>query len=438
MHPPSRVHLPSGRIVALKAKEGSLPSARRPNEPLFSELASRVASGALVLREGAQVADLGSFELRDFHSLRAIATRLGWIVEEPIEIDCRNCGETIRHAPCSALELGPYVDDELRDPELDRTLDLSVPHPIPGVRLPDGTLAREVELVSVTVARAAPLHRALRRRRWPLRGAVVAAMGIVSLGVERDPARVATSLACSSERAWGAIRDLFLRAHYPPRLCSAAICTRCGARNEVDAPYDREFEPGEPRGADDAGEPRRGSERPGGASPSNAQPFPPFDVFDDRARGAFEAIAEGEAGVALIVDEGVPACDDGGEPLLGSYVPPGGDPSAPLGVGEITVYYRSFRATWDEEGSYDWARELETTIEHELEHHRGWQTGHDPVDDEERAEIVHEHLRRVGHRASARSSLATLGTDLRDFIAHTWPIWLIVAAASVAISLCEN
>jgi hypothetical protein len=200
---------------------------------------------------------------------------------------------------------------------------------------------------------------------------------------------------------------------------SIVLCPECGARNDVDAPYEREFEPSL------------------STAQSNAQSFPDFDAFDACAREFFERHAGAQAKqVMLILDSGVPACDDGGDPLLGAYVPPGGDPSAPVGVAEITVYYRSFRAMWEEDGPYDWESELGETIEHELEHHAGWRVGHDPMDDDERAEITRERARTMGRKAAMRESVGALGADLRDFLARTWPIWLIVALATLAMSVC--
>jgi hypothetical protein len=176
------------------------------------------------------------------------------------------------------------------------------------------------------------------------------------------------------------------------------------------------------------------------AAGSNDASFPDFDAFDARARTLFEGCAGGDASgpplaqsVRLIVEGGVPACDDGGEPLLGAYVPPGGDPAAPVGAAEITVYYRTFQAVWDEDGPYDWDGELRETIEHELEHHGGWLVGHDPMDDDEREEIARERVRRIGRAETMRGGLAAFGADVSDFMARTWPIWLIVAAATVAI-----
>ena len=425
--PPKRVHLPSGRVVALEAKV-SAPRKRAPGEPLFSELVTLASSGELALREGDAAVDVWTLQLADFHALRAIATRLGWLAEEPIEIGCRNCAEPMRVAPCASLELGPWVDGELDDEELDGTLDLTMPHEIPPVRLPRGTTAREITLRDVTAAEAVPLHRALRRRRLAITDRVVAAMGVVSLGLEKDPRRIAEALERCTDAAWIAIGHLFLQAHYAPRLASVAICPKCGARNDVDAPYDREFEPApfEPQ--------------------SNEELFPPFEAFAARAREIFDSATLEKEGagaaraglVTLIVDSGVPACDDGGEPLLGSYVPPGGDPTAPVGVAEVTVYHRTFEAMWKEDGPYDWDAELTETIEHELEHHDGWLVGHDPMDDEERAEIVREHQRMVGRRTAARRSVSALGADFGGFLARTWPIWLIIAVVSLAITVCNR
>ncbi|MGH7294854.1 MAG: metallopeptidase family protein [Polyangiaceae bacterium] len=420
VRPPKRVHLPSGLVVTMEAKPALAPRPRAKAAPLFSELVELVEGGDLRLATEHGPLDVKALELRDFHALRAVATRCGWLAEEPVEIACRNCGAPFTLAPCATFELGPFVDGELDDPELDETLDLSVAHAIPDVLLKGGRPAREVTLRPVTVAAAAPLHRALRRRRFVLSERVVAAMGIVALGPLRDARRIADALTRCSDEAWGAVGDLFLAAHYPLRFASIARCPGCGARNDVDAPYERELEP---------------SGRPG---PSNAEVFPDFDAFDAAARDAYARIVGSRAGeVRLVVDGEVPACDDGGEPLMGAYLPPGGDPAAPVGNGEITLYYRTFRAMWDD-GPYDWAAEIDETIEHELEHHDGWRVGHDPMDDEERAEIVRERSRIVGQRAAAREGLAALGGDLGGFFAKTWPIWLIVAVATVAVTMCNR
>lgn len=420
VRPPKRVHLPTGLVVAMEAKPGIAPRARERAAPLFSELVELVESGDLRLTTDGGPLAVKTLALRDFHALRAIATRLGWLAEEPVEIACRNCGETFDHAPCASFELGPFVDGELHDPELDETLDLSVAHPIPAIPMKGGRAATDVKLRSVTVAEAAALHRALRRRRFVLSDRVVTAMGVVSLGPLRDARRIADALDRCSDESWGAVGDLFLAAHYSLRLGSVARCPACGARNDVDAPYERELEPSRMDG------------------PSNAEVFPDFDAFDTAARDAYVRIVGArQAEVRLVVDGEVPACDDGGEPLMGAYVPPGGDPISPVGTGEITLYYRTFQAMWTE-GPYDWAGEIDETLEHELEHHDGWRVGHDEMDDEERAEIVREKARLVGAKVAARESLGALGGDFRGFLARTWPIWLIVALVTVAISTCNR
>ena len=51
----------------------------------------------------------------------------------------------------------------------------------------------------------------------------------------------------------------------------------------------------------------------------------------------------------MVIEEGTSAVDDGGDPLLGSYVPPDpGDASMPSRAPLVTIYYRTFRAVWDE------------------------------------------------------------------------------------------
>jgi len=416
-----RVELPSHRVLSLDARPGLRPRARRRAAPLFSELGDLVASGDLVLRDHGEAVDVASLALADFHALRAISTRLGWLAEDPVEIACRNCGLVMTVAPCAALPLGPFIDRELCDPELDATLDLSARHPIVPATLGDGRRAEDVSLLPRTAQDALPLHRALRRRRLVVSDRVVRAIGIGSLGAERDPARIADVLAGCSDDTWDSICQLFLRAHYPPRLRSVVVCSKCEARNDIDAPYEREFDL------------RASSEA------TSADPFPDFDEFSRCAERLFDAIGGPLVGpVRLIVDGGVAACDEGGEPLLGSYVPPDGEPSAPVGAGEVTVFYRTFRAAAAEDGLFEWTAELEETIAHELRHHEGWRLGYDPRDDSERDEVAREQARILGRRAVARGIVSEFGADLRGFVVRAWPLWVVVALAAVATSVCSR
>jgi hypothetical protein len=323
--------------------------------------------------------------------------------------------------PCEGLPLGPFLDGELRDPELDVLLDLSVRHRIPPVALQDGRLAEDVQLRPLTVEMALPLHRALRRRTLVISEHLVRAMGIGSLGSESDAARIAEVLARCSDAPWDRVCELFLRAHYPLRLGAVVVCSQCGARNDVDAPFEREFAPG------------------ACGRPAGVQQCPDFEEFARRAELLFVEIAGPLADeVRLVVEEGVAACDEGGEPLLGAYMPPDGDPSSPVGAGEITVYHRTFRSAAMEDGGFDWDSELEETIDHELRHHEGWRVGYDPMDDSERGEIVREQERVLGRGTVARATVNEFGADLRGFVVRAWPLWVIVVVATVATNVCSK
>jgi hypothetical protein len=416
---PPRLQLPTGRIVDLAGKDGLAPRAASPGAPLFSEVVDLFESGDVTLHSERAPLTVYALELRDFHALRGIATACGLVAEEAIQVHCKNCDTAIDHAPCRAMALGPFVDAEIGDDELDRTLDLGEPYPIPEIALGRVRRAREIVMTPLTVEDAIPLWRALAHGPLHLTSEVVRAMGVAELGPEHNPARIARALSAASDEAFGAVTDLFLEAHYPPRLFSIALCPKCGARNDVDAPYEREFEPS-------LAPVRRGDE--GGAE------LPGFDAFADRAQAIAKEILEprGIDDVMLVVEEGVPAVDDGGEPLMGSYVPGSPEAARPH---EVTVYYRTFRAIWDEDGPFDWDAELEETIEHELEHHTGFLAGDDPMDDDERAEIRSEAVRVIGRRALAREGIRSFGAEALDFARRTWPIWLLVALATLAVTM---
>jgi hypothetical protein len=130
-----------------------------------------------------------------------------------------------------------------------------------------------------------------------------------------------------------------------------------------------------------------------------------------------------------VVESGTPAVDDGGEPLLGSYVPPyAGDLATPSRAPTVTIYYRTFRAIEADGGPFDWEAELEETIEHELEHHLFYLRGDDPMDAAERDAIDHEALRLIGRREATRRTLGSFGESIADFTRRTWPLWVIALA----------
>ncbi|HEY1958126.1 MAG TPA: metallopeptidase family protein [Polyangiaceae bacterium] len=398
-----KFELPGGRVVRLRTKPK--PKPRKASTP------SDLFGGARALFAEILDFDPGTLSLAEFHALRAIATHERWLEEEEIEIECRNCDAPMRVRPCAAMPIAPFSDAELDDEELDATLDLEAAHDVPKLGA--------VRLAPRTAAEAAPLHRALARATFDVTAEVVRAMGVVAIGEKRDPRAIARVLQRCDDRAFAAIERLFLDAHYPPRLFGLAVCESCGTRNDVDAPYDREFAPAE----DDA--------------PRADEPLPTFDAFDALAKRIAEPLLAEAPGppVQLVIEGGVPACDDGGEPLLGSYVPAQeADARNPANPGEITLYYRTFAAMWKEDGPYDLEAEVTETIEHELEHHAASLVGHDPKDEEERDEIAREARRVIGRKAVVRASAGAFAGDLREFWRRTWIVWILVLiAAAIAV-----
>jgi hypothetical protein len=252
-------------------------------------------------------------------------------------------------------------------------------------------------------------------------------MGIVALGPETEPARLARALEAADDEAFASVLDVFLATHYPLRLGAPLRCEECGARNDVDAPYEREFAPSDP---------------PLGAHPAEDTPasYPTDDELSALAEAHFRERARRfpEDSVDLVLTDETPAVDDGGEPLMGSYVP--GSVGDAHGVPErptVTLYLRTFRAMWDDDGPYDVAGEVRETVEHELTHHEHWLTGDDPMDDEERALIAEEARRLHGKKQLARGAARGLGADVLEFLRRTWLIWALILLA-VAVTLAAG
>ena len=390
--------LPSGRVVTLCAsfQASKLPSFQAS---IFAREVAAVDAHLVDL-------DVHALELADFNALRAIIGRLGWLEEEEIEIACINCAEPMKIAPCSTFELGPFVDGELDDPELDRLR--TSKDDSGGIRVEPRTLAQ-----------AAPLHIALGRGPIRITKKIVRALGVVQFRGAHEPLALAKMLRECDDDTFSGVADAFLAAAYSPRLGAAHACPKCGARNDVDAPYEREFIEG------------------AGGRGESAEPFPSFEAFDAEARRIAEKRVPPD--VVLVVEGGVPACDDGGIPLLGSYVPPfEGSDTAPSRGPEVTVYYRTFRAMHDDWCAYDWRAELDETIEHELEHHGFHLAGHDPMHEQERDEIEREAIRTVGKRELVRREIGGQATGIADFIRRTWPFWILLLIVAFAYAVCTG
>ncbi len=426
---PARLSLPSGTTVRIARPEGAASKPRSPNAPLFDEAIEALRAADILDTNGAPI-EPTSLALRDFHVLRAVFMRSGFIHEEEVTIHCRNCDAEIRVVPCTKLEIAPWVDGEAHDPELDHTLPLGEPIEIPAVPLGRVRVATTVTFEERTVVAAASLFEKVAEQDLIVDTALTRAMGIVALGVERNALRIAEALSACEDDRFAAVADAFLGSHYVPRLVCVVYCGSCNARNDVDAPYEREFD------LDAMSRSQLDASRSDRSPPERRARFPSYDAFAERAVQIAKvhlANIPGEP-VEVLVDEGTPAVDDGGEPLLGSYVPPHpGDATNPSRPPSVTVYYRTFLAVWNEEGPYDWEDEIEETIEHELEHHVYFLRGDDPMDDEERAEIRAETVRLVGRREAGRRELTEFGASLKDFGARTWPLWVIAFVALLAM-----
>ncbi|WP_437511676.1 metallopeptidase family protein [Sorangium sp. So ce1099] len=444
---PAQVHLPSGSVVRL-----SDAAARAHAPAVFGAAGGRggdghaavgrcardvqVLAGPSVLADarGAPLDPLG-LPLPDAHVLRALLAFAGVVPEEPGNYTCENCGAPFEVAPSSLLEIGPFTDGELDDPELDRPFDFLASHPIPALRV-GRAVCRGVRLVERTVDEALPLLRLPADGALRIAPSLVVAMGIAALGRERRAPVIADALARAPDEAWAAIVDLYHEARYPARLVAVHRCQGCGARNDLDVPLERELEraPLRAHEADPDGPAAPGA--PAGA----AGAFPDLDAFEARVRAAAERVyeARGVRNIDLFIDAGVPACDDGGEPLLGCYTP--GTPADELGIArppEIRIFYRTFRTEAREDPGFDVDAEIVETIDHEVTHHLHHLAGSDPLDDEEHEHIEREQRRRIGHAEALRRARRGALSDLGGFVRATWPAWLIAAIAT-ALAWCEG
>lgn len=413
-----RLSLPCGARAELDLVAARDVPAGRSRSSLDRALHVLRAPGVLSLHHDAAATSVDALPLADFHVLRVALVQGGAIDEPDVVSPCDNCGAELTVAPAREVELGPFRDGELDDPELDAPFLFGDEHVVPAFRVGRG-VARSVRLAPRTVGDAATLLRRDLRAPIELTPALVAALGVVAVGRERRASAIARALAAAPDATWDAVCDLWDDAHGHPRLIAAARCVACGARNDVPAPAERELS--SPAGPGAA--PRRGRE---------ARVFPEPDRFAALVRAQADAIFARRRvrGVDLIVDEGVPAVDDGGEPLLGCYTPPHTDDLDIPRPPEIRLFLRTFRAEVEADAAFDLEGEVRETIDHELEHHLNFLAGDDPLDDEERDAIVDERRRVVGRRESTRRGLRALGADLYGFLRVGWPLLLAGAIAT--------
>ena len=399
LRPPFTLQLPSGRRARVLA---AAPRAARTLAESFAAL-----DGAVDVDGG-----LASLPLADANVLRVALVQAGLVDEPAVRTLCQNCDHPFDVRPSAAVELGPYLDGELGDEELDE-LDHDADDPIPEVALPSG-VASTARLRVVTVAEVAPLHAALAKPELEVTEDVARALGVVALGDELDTSVIARALDAAPDAALDEVAELFTEAAYPERLTALVLCPSCGARTPVDAPALREF--------------------PAHVEPLAALPlaagYPDDEAFEARARERFRAATRerGIYGVQLIVEHGVPDCDDGGNPLLGSYEPEipeeDGQPGVPP---TVRVFSREFRRAFGDEPDVVFD-EIDETIDHELDHHQAFLSGEDPEHEREQALLVEDERRRVGATESLRRASARARSEVWDLVARMWPFALIALA----------
>ncbi|MBK8251790.1 MAG: metallopeptidase family protein [Polyangiaceae bacterium] len=414
--------------------------------PFAQAFAILSAPGVLAEKNGAPI-DVYSLALRDVHTLRALLYRSRVLIEDEEEFECENCGKAFRAVPSAAWQVGPFLDGELTDEELDAPFPFGVPQPIPRLILPaarrvegeprfrrlrrlDGSRTAEtVTFAERSVADARALFETADKLflgemdSFSVTPALVVAMGIVALGSERRTRVMARALAEAPDPVWAAVVDHFLEAAYSQRLFAAFRGEECSCRNLVDVPLVRELG----RHAVEFSRTRRRREQ---------EPFPDLEAFESLVKKHAERVyaARGVRNIDLIVDDGVPHCDDGGEPLLGSYAPPVGEEVLGGNVRpEVRVYYRTFRSEYEADPTFDVEGEIRETIDHEVEHHLNYLAGEDPLDDEERAAIEEEELRIVGRGEMRRRERASLTRRIGEFLRVTWLLWVAMAVAAIVM-----
>ena len=404
---PSAITLPSGSRVTLDVAELARRAPEVQDKP---ELAAAVelleTPGVIRDEEGPRA--LAELALVDVHLLVALCARAGLVPEAEREHACENCGARLSFVSSFGFEPGPFVDGELDDAELDARFDFTRPVAMPTLFTGSG-VARSLVLAPRTLGQARMLYggRPLRVTRG-----LVAALGIEAIGRERRADVIVRTLGRASEEAWAALGDAWEDAHYSPRMFASARCA-CGARVDVPVPAARPFDAIAPPVAGDV-------------DTGPQQGFMSLDAFEKTAERARRAIyaKKGVRNVALVIETGVPDCDDGGEPLLGSYTPPAGEGEQP----EIRLYYRTFQSELRFDPSFDVEAEIHETIEHEVEHHLYFLSGHDPMDEEERVVIARERQRVVGRSELERRTRRGLGPEIVRFLRVMAPLLVLLFA----------
>ncbi len=398
---PRRLQLPSGKF-ALLSDVAARDVPRSEKGDLYSRALSILAAPKVL-----QLSEVGLLQLTlaDFHTLIACLLRAGLLHEPRLPVVCDNCHRMSKVDAASSFEWGPFVDGELSDPELDRPFDWKRQFVFGAARsrcsasVEPRTVADIVPLLSSGAADG-------RFRIRPSTPFVLSLLGFAS----KQPKRMHKAFRRMGSRRLGRLSALWFEAHFPARLSGPHLCS-CGATTLVRLPQaslldvlGREF----------------GHEPP--ALPAD---FPTLAEFEKIVRAAKRTIfsRHGIASLRLVVDEDVPAVDEGGIPLLGSYTPHGDPLSEPA---EIRLYYRSFQHEAGLDPRFPLEAEVFETIEHEVLHHLSFLRGEDPVDEEERFVIAKDRERRIGRKELLRRERS----GSRALIALA-PLLLVILLAAV-------
>lgn len=399
---PRKLTLPSGRAIRIAVDVLEADRVAVVGQRSIRAVWRLLALKGALSDDGGVELELDDLELADAHLLASLVFRAGYVEEREVDVHCDNCGRTWRVRPSSAVEPGPFIDGELDDPELDAPFQFDRAHEITPTFTGAG-IARSVRLAKRTFGQARSLYRTDASRA--LTRATVLALGIQALGKEKKTAAIASSLSRASEDTWTTLGEVWEAAHYPSRLIAEVYC-ECGARSFVHAPADRAFDGLAPLSPIAAADP----------DPEGVLSLDAFEAEVERAKASVFA-ARGVRNLPVIVDAGVPACDEGGEPLLGSYQPPGADA---LGVGErpaeIHLFYRTFQSELRFDSSFDVKGEIRETLDHEVEHHLYFLQGFDPMDAQERAVIAKERQRVIGKKELIRRDVMELGRVVRALL----------------------
>lgn len=398
---PKRLQLPSGKFALLSdAAARAVPRSEKGD--LYS-CALSILAAPMVL----QLSELGLLQLTlaDFHTLIACLLRAGLLHEPRLAVVCDNCHRMSQVDAASSFEWGPFVDGELSDPELDRPFDWQRQFVFGAARS-----RCSVSLAPRTVADIGPLLSSGaadgRFRIHPPTPFVLSLLGFVS----PQPKRMHAAFRRMGSRRLGRLSTLWIEAHFPMRLCAPHLCS-CGATTLVRLPQASLLDV-------------LGQEL-GREPPTPPADFPTLAEFEKMVRAAKRTIfgRHGIASLRLVVDEDVPAVDEGGIPSLGSYTPHGDERSEPA---EIRLYYRTFQHEAGLDPRFPLEAEVFETIEHEVLHHLSFLRGEDPVDDEERLVIAKDRERRIGRKELLRRERS----GSRALIALA-PLLLVILLAAV-------